>query len=375
MLAAIALLITIYSYTLTISGIVIQTKNNSKLSEVNIYAVKKNTGTTTDKDGRFKIDDCDPNDTIVFSSIGYESRKITTTQLLDMKNIELIPYAYELNEIKILSITPKELLKQIIENYSNNYSITPLKINCIYNEYILHQNQIISATLSEGELCNYFTLKSISGKQNKFIPKNIIKYSNHGKYSNRQYVSYYTLFNYSNLYPSLCTLLENIDQVKEYNISESIIGNYKIYKLYLEGKQKTILFIDQQSKAVIGLFRENKYNETPTLLKNDTCGFISKKRISSNTYISFRPYKGKWYLHAIKSSMEIEYSTQNEKIAFEAKSIFQSSSISEDNKLKIPKTAYADLSQPIYNQLKKFKSITINSQPEIPETPSIDFYK
>ena len=70
-----------------------------------------------------------------------------------------------------------------------------------------------------------------------------------------------------------------------------------------------------------------------------------------------------------------KYSTQNEKIAFEAKSIFQSSSISEDNKLKIPKTAYADLSQPIYNQLKKFKSITINSQPEIPETPSIDFYK
>ena len=68
----------------SISGEIKDSKNNSNLDYVNIGISNKNTGTISDVKGNFNLklnDKVTPNDTIVFSHIGYETKRIVVSQL------------------------------------------------------------------------------------------------------------------------------------------------------------------------------------------------------------------------------------------------------------------------------------------------------
>lgn len=113
--SAIFFLFTLTSIGQNINGIVLDKKNNSPLMDVNVFIKKSNYGTSTNKEGNFKLRMRSANkqtDTLYFSMLGYISFKTT---FLELKNSNYVVYLSEsiekLKEVTLLS--NKELKSKI----------------------------------------------------------------------------------------------------------------------------------------------------------------------------------------------------------------------------------------------------------------------
>lgn len=102
---------TIYAQESFISGKLKNVQNNEKLDYVNIGIANKNVGTVSNAKGNFNLklnDKVSPNDTIVFSHIGFETKKIMVSQLKTIDNtIEMTPSENTLKEVVVSFKKPK----------------------------------------------------------------------------------------------------------------------------------------------------------------------------------------------------------------------------------------------------------------------------
>jgi hypothetical protein len=101
----------IYAQESTLSGQLKNAQNNEKLDYVNIGIANKNCGTVSDEKGNFSLklnEKVNPNDTIVFSHIGFITKKILVSQLKATENsIEMIPSENTLKEVVVSFKKPK----------------------------------------------------------------------------------------------------------------------------------------------------------------------------------------------------------------------------------------------------------------------------
>lgn len=99
-----------------INGIVIDSVTKAKIPYVNIWVENENEGTTSNENGEFYIEKVDNQKTLVFSSIGYETKHFDIYNI--PKTIELNPKIYELKEVVIRS--KKEKNEKIIGEFSKS---------------------------------------------------------------------------------------------------------------------------------------------------------------------------------------------------------------------------------------------------------------
>jgi len=89
----------------TMSGKLKNAQNNEELDYVNIGILNKNAGTISNSKGIFKLklnEKITPNDTVVFSHIGFETKKILVSQLkFENNNIEMTPSENTLKEVVV----------------------------------------------------------------------------------------------------------------------------------------------------------------------------------------------------------------------------------------------------------------------------------
>lgn len=101
-----------YAQENLISGEIKDSQTNSSLEYVNIGIVNKNAGTVSNEKGIFKLklnEKVNPNDTIVFSHIGFETKKIVVNQLKSKQNeIKMTPFENSLKEVVVTFKKPKE---------------------------------------------------------------------------------------------------------------------------------------------------------------------------------------------------------------------------------------------------------------------------
>jgi len=109
------LLFTITSIGQNINGIVLDKKTNSPLMDVNVYLKKVKEGTSTNKEGVFKLrirSVIKQTDTIYFSMLGYTSFKTTLSELENSNYVIYLSQNVEkLNEVTVVS--NKELKSKI----------------------------------------------------------------------------------------------------------------------------------------------------------------------------------------------------------------------------------------------------------------------
>jgi hypothetical protein len=91
-----------------LKSVVIDSVSNEKIPYVNIWIQNKNFGTTSNFNGEFQLS-CNNSDTIIFSAIGYERKKICSDSI--PKIICLIPIIVELKEVLVLGYKEKLYLK------------------------------------------------------------------------------------------------------------------------------------------------------------------------------------------------------------------------------------------------------------------------
>lgn len=95
----------------SISGSVIDLENNSEIQYVNIGIMNKSIGTVSNSKGVFTLklnDKSNVKDTLVFSHIGYKTKKMLVSSLIGRNNsIELEPLSNELKEVVVTFKQPK----------------------------------------------------------------------------------------------------------------------------------------------------------------------------------------------------------------------------------------------------------------------------
>ncbi|MDX1445704.1 carboxypeptidase-like regulatory domain-containing protein, partial [Lishizhenia sp.] len=111
------LILTLYTLTL-LSGIsqnqIIDAKSKEPVSYAHIKSVNESKGVLSDYQGYFVLDTSFRNiDSIVISCIGYHSKKILVSQLVELKQIELTPSLQNLTEVIISSTKIKTQLKTL----------------------------------------------------------------------------------------------------------------------------------------------------------------------------------------------------------------------------------------------------------------------
>ncbi len=122
-----------------IYGTITSKESKLPIDLATVSIVSKGIGTNTNAEGKFQLSITEYNkyDTIQFSIIGYETKKILVGNLLgkDTK-IQLEPKIYSLEEVTIRAkkLTANDIIKSVIKNKAKNYNFNPFKLDAYYRE-------------------------------------------------------------------------------------------------------------------------------------------------------------------------------------------------------------------------------------------------
>jgi iron complex outermembrane recepter protein len=98
-ITGIAVSVSLHAYAQSVSGSVFDNETKEPLAGANVILHSKHTGTTTNANGEFQINDASGNDTLEVSFIGYE-RKLLPTPIVS-RSISLSPLANNLQQVVV----------------------------------------------------------------------------------------------------------------------------------------------------------------------------------------------------------------------------------------------------------------------------------
>ncbi len=101
------LLISNYTFS-QIQAIIIGNKTDEKIPFVNIWVQNENIGTTSNEQGRFEINDIVGNKLLIFSAIGYSTKKINSDSIKNVIKLEK-----QITELKEVVVSNKTLYKEL----------------------------------------------------------------------------------------------------------------------------------------------------------------------------------------------------------------------------------------------------------------------
>lgn len=122
-----------------IKGLVRDAETEEPLPFANIVLVGKHKGTVSNSEGYFILQgkDIAPNDSLLFSFIGYENLKVRASELQNQSIIYLHPAAVHLAELQVLSrsLTAEEILALVREHYPKNHPRPSQKQRIFFHKY------------------------------------------------------------------------------------------------------------------------------------------------------------------------------------------------------------------------------------------------
>lgn len=136
----ISILYPVFSFATTpVSGIVQDQNTNEPLPFTTIVILGQSRGTVSNVEGRFILDlqGVADEDTVAFSYVGYETRKLLARELQVLTTVDLQPATVNLGAVAVLSSTlsVEEILERVVLNYERNHSMHDEKQRMFYHKY------------------------------------------------------------------------------------------------------------------------------------------------------------------------------------------------------------------------------------------------
>lgn len=243
---------------------------NKPIAFANVYYPNQMLGSISNEEGRVKVPVIS-SDTLVFSYIGYEIKKILANTL-NGDTIKLNPKTIALGEVKVYSIDLRKKLINVLATYGKNYYKAKL-YDATYKESFKVNSKLVR--LSQVQLKwwdkNYrYNFKERFDKQSN-ISLTAIDYSkrldNKGILSNSGYLENKYFFELLHLNHYLKFLIDygkdiSIDNIEEFKDFTKVVFNARIN---LKGKEvsylkKGVIYFDKQTGAISKLSFELLYN-------------------------------------------------------------------------------------------------------------------
>ncbi len=107
------------------TGIVMDAKTKEPLPFANIMVVGQHRGSVSNSEGHFVLDmdSIAPNDTIIFSYMGYETLKMRASKLERKTKIQMHQARVNIEEVEVMykSLSAKEIVALVRRNYEKNH--------------------------------------------------------------------------------------------------------------------------------------------------------------------------------------------------------------------------------------------------------------
>ncbi|MCF6297899.1 MAG: carboxypeptidase-like regulatory domain-containing protein [Flavobacteriaceae bacterium] len=353
---------------LEIKGTIIDSNNETKLINADVYFKNYPYGTTSNNNGEFKFNfnKISKNDTLIVSYLGYKEFKIKVYDFLKLKDtkIYLVEYVTLIDEIIISNANPLTILKQSAANYDHNHFTNSITYKGTVIQ-VSQENKTITR-LSYSDILLKTTKRQ--RKKNTIIPiAKQYKKEKNSKLSEFSLIKLYQLVDFLKLKNKISYFIKNYSKFDEVLLSEKKYGAYSIYEINLIKninsikKTKISFFIEKTTKSIISLKLEGDRIEQWHFILDENDEKIKRKPIFSTGEIVFRPYKEKWILKEIKTSLNVSYNIesngqkQNIENYNEARIIINGlyNGIAEKNRK-------FDLHVDIFNQIRKIETNFLN---------------
>ena len=144
-----------HSQVITFQGIVIDSTTQKGIPYVNIGFPTHSIGTSSNELGEFviKIPSEKRLDTLVFSSIGFNTLKVVPKEFIKgdkLKTVVLKPNDIKLDELVVKSLDAKKLIKTFLKQRFSNYATEPALMHLFCNEVMKQTDSDRYFAQSEG---------------------------------------------------------------------------------------------------------------------------------------------------------------------------------------------------------------------------------
>jgi CubicO group peptidase (beta-lactamase class C family) len=306
--------------TVSING-QITDEQNTPLPSVTIRVLKNGTGTISNQSGFFKINILQSlhQDTVLFSSIGYTSKKIAVSDLMPDKInlIQLISKTEILQEVMVKAVDPLTIIESAIEKIPINYLNAPHISHGFYRMNTKKGNEHLALSEAVFDILNYgygtdkgsnFNLiKSRYIKDEKGIYNLSIGASPDQLYEADiiKEISSSDLLNKNGLKNHRFRLLRTI----QYNNTDTYVIGFDQKNDVKESLYTGKLYIDAESLAFVAIdYRRSEKGIQYAKVGNGSMRALMKLMgvdidiISENSFISYQKLNGKWLLSNVKSN-------------------------------------------------------------------------
>jgi hypothetical protein len=274
-------------------------------------------GTITNQNGEFRltIPDSLSRQSILFSHIGYLSKKMAISEMADRNTeVALEPKVFPLQEVIVRVVNPSRLLMQMQENIQRNYPQKPTYLTTFYREGVQKDNDIVNYTeavfkiykasygSNSADLVKLLQMRQTSNTQ---VKDTVVTRMKAG-------INACILLDLIKNMPDFITpLSENIYRFTSADITE--IDGRLVNVIQFEPREGAVplvysgqLFIDTESGALL----RASFSIPPSYVKASSSMLVEKKSRSLivtprevKYMVSYRNWNGRYYISHIRGEL------------------------------------------------------------------------
>jgi|GEM_PF-1906190 len=139
-----------FSQQNSFQGRVINDKTKEPIAFANIAVQNQPIGTIADDRGFFSISNIRADNTIVFSCVGYKSKKLSFEELSNTKIIRLIPCARTLSAVTITGMNEKTIIKKALNSIKDNYYTSNMYLDISFSQMAKNKDSLMFMTNLKG---------------------------------------------------------------------------------------------------------------------------------------------------------------------------------------------------------------------------------
>jgi thiol-disulfide isomerase/thioredoxin len=326
-----------YAQVTTLQGKVIDSLTQKGIPYVNIGFPKLSIGTSANEEGVFvmKITPEQMKDTLVFSSIGYQTYKVVVKDISEAKKQQTIllkANEINLNEFVVQSKDAQKLIQMTLKKRKENYNVSPVSLQVFCRETIKEKDSDTYFANAEGLLDVYKSsveknadaVKLIKGRK-KQLTTSFIKGAE--KYEMPKIVEAPHIPILLDVIKASDLFIDNYKQFRFTQVGYENISNHIVYVVLFEPKNHNFRILDSRDAD---FFQGKMYIDTASyaLIRADyelsprgiraanmdfkmkqTPMFLKRRAI----VINYTDFNDRWYFKSGHLENEYTYYSNNEK--------------------------------------------------------------
>ncbi|MBN2165815.1 MAG: carboxypeptidase-like regulatory domain-containing protein [Marinilabiliaceae bacterium] len=300
-------------------GVVNDEQSGEPLPYVHIGFNKEPIGTVTNEMGEFRlvVPFSLANDSIMISTIGYQSIKLCMQVVDTSINVNMKRVAVQLSEVDVTAISPDNILEKVVDNKVHNYLDTTVSLTAFYRESVMQDGryvQVLESVLDVNKP-SYLTpsvmekVRFVKGRKRDDVDsmRSILFRLQGGPYL----FSRIDIARYLDFFPNIENDIYRYSYEGVSYLNDECIFNVAFEPYVDDGNllYKGMFYINAESYALV----KAEFEMTKNTLKKSREFLIRKDKRNSRAKpyfakysVDYRLYSGRWILNKVIGEIKIK---------------------------------------------------------------------